>query len=284
MSWLLLVSLVWAFSFGLIKGRLAGVDPALVALLRVAFALIVFLPVLRPRAVPLKDALLLAGIGAVQFGLMYVCYNAAFHSLQAYEVAVLTIFTPVLVALFDGLMGGHLRWQVLVAALCAVVGAAVIVVDKPLGAVSWSGILLVQGSNACFALGQVAWRRWRLARACVRDASVFAWLYAGAVAATLPFAWSNLRDVASLSSSHWQTLAYLGLVASGLCFFLWNFGATRTGPGALAVANNAKIPLGVACSIWVFGESGDPVRLIAGSVAIVAAGVLADRGSRRTAT
>ncbi len=281
MLWLLLVSLVWAFSFGLIKGRLADVDPGIVALLRVAFALIVFLPVFRPRAVPGRTGLLLAGIGAVQFGLMYVCYNAAFRSLAAYEVAVLTIFTPVFVTLLDGALGGRVRWQALVAALLAVAGAAVIVVDKPLAAVSWSGVLLVQASNACFALGQVAWRRWRMIQADVRDAAVFAWLYAGAVVAAFPFAWPHLGDITSLNTSHWQTLAYLGLVASGLCFFLWNFGAARTGPGSLAVANNAKIPMGVACSIWVFGESGDPARLIAGSAAIVVAGLLADRGARR---
>jgi drug/metabolite transporter (DMT)-like permease len=38
MSLLLIVSLIWAFSFGLIKGRLAGLDPTAVAVLRLALA------------------------------------------------------------------------------------------------------------------------------------------------------------------------------------------------------------------------------------------------------
>jgi drug/metabolite transporter (DMT)-like permease len=52
-------------------------------------------------------------------------------------------------------------------------------------------------------------------------------------------------------------LLYLGLIASGLGFFLWNRGATRVDAGTLAVMNNAKIPLAVACSLLFFGESPD---------------------------
>ncbi|MBE2215260.1 MAG: EamA family transporter [Opitutaceae bacterium] len=282
MIWLLLVSLVWAFSFGLIKGRLAGVDPALVALVRVALACAVFLPAFRPRGLRPRDVVALTGIGAVQFGLMYVCYNAAFQtSLKAYEVAALTIFTPIFVALFDGAWAR--RWSAgsLGAAALAVLGAGVIVIDKPLAAVSWPGVALVQGSNIAFALGQIAWRRWRAGGPAVREAEVFALPYFGAVLATLPFAAPALGALPALTTSHWTTLAYLGVIASGGCFFLWNFGATRTTPASLAVANNIKIPLSVACSIWVFGESGDARRLLIGGLAIVGAGWLAEWTSRR---
>ena len=161
MAWLLIVSFVWAFSFGLIKGRLTGVDPALVSLVRVGLAFFVFAPLLRPRLLPPRAALLLAGIGAVQFGLMYVCYIAAFQTLAAYEVAALTIFTPIFVAIADAAVSRHLRALTWAAAALAVLGAGVIVVDKPLAAISWAGVLLVQGSNLCFAAGQIAWRHWQ---------------------------------------------------------------------------------------------------------------------------
>ena len=36
-------------------------------------------------------------IGAIQFGLMYLAYLAAFHSLAAYQIALLTIVTPIFV-------------------------------------------------------------------------------------------------------------------------------------------------------------------------------------------
>src|SRR5690606_21460219 len=101
MSLLLIVSLVWAFSFGLIKGRLGGLDPAGVAVVRLAFATMVFLPLLRLRALPGLAALRFAAIGAMQFGAMYVFYLRAFAHLQAHEVALFTIFTPIYIALFD---------------------------------------------------------------------------------------------------------------------------------------------------------------------------------------
>lgn len=281
MPWLLLVSLIWAFSFGLIKGRLTGVDPALVSFVRMALALLVFVPLLRPRGLRTGEMVGLAAIGAVQFGLMYVCYIAAFATLKAYEVAALTIFTPVFVALLDAAATRRLALAPIAAALLAVAGAGVIVIDKPLAEVSWRGVLLVQASNLCFALGQVAWRRWRIRRPDTPEAGVFALPCLGAVLVTGLLAAPALPSLATLGAEAWLTLVYLGLVASGAGFFLWNYGASRTDAGSLAVANNIKIPLAVACAILLFGESGDPARLAWGGAIIVAAGLLADRAARR---
>src|SRR5258707_830892 len=99
MSLLIVVSLIWAFSFGLIKGRLAGLDSAFISAARLGLALFVFLPLLRLRGLAVRTALTLVGIGAVQFGVMYLAYNASFRFLRAYEVALLTISTPILVTL-----------------------------------------------------------------------------------------------------------------------------------------------------------------------------------------
>ena len=60
-----------------------------------------------------------------------------------------------------------------------------------------------------------------------------------------------------------RLLVYLGVLASGLCFFLWNIGATRVSAGTLAVMNNAKVPLGVACSLLFFGEHANLLTLAA---------------------
>jgi drug/metabolite transporter (DMT)-like permease len=68
------------------------------------------------------------------------------------------------------------------------------------------------------------------------------------------------------------TIIYLGAVASGACFFLWNVGSTRVNAGTLAAINNAKIPLGIACSLLLFGEKADVPRLLVGG-ALMACGV-----------
>lgn len=267
---LLIVSLVWAFSFGLIKRHLAGVDPAVVSGVRVAMALLVLLPFLRLRALAAGAAARLACIGALQFGVMYMTYIAAFSSLGAYEVAVLTILTPFWVCAFDDLFSRRLTVRPYLAAAFAVAGTAVIMVTKRPTGGAIEGVLLVQASNACFALGQVLYRRWHAtAPRDIRDRDVFAWLYVGAVLATLPFAApSAVGTLTALNVSQWLVLAYLGILAAGLCFFLWNTGATRVSAATLAVMNNLKVPLAVACSLLFFGEAADPVRLLIGGALI----------------
>lgn len=285
MPQLLLVSLIWAFSFGLVKHHLAGVDGAFLAAARVSLALVVFLPLLRPRALTAADVLRLIGIGALEFGLMYVAYLSSFATLQSYQVAVLAITTPIWVSLCADALDRRFRWQPFAAALLAVAGTAVIVAQKPLGRAEWGGLLLMQASNLCFALGQVFYRRWKLTRPTVRDRDVFAWLYLGAAVAAGAFAFAR-HGVAlpALNTNQWFVLLYLGVLASGLGFFLWNFGATRVGTGTLAVLNNAKTPLAVGVSLVVFGEQTDLRRLAIGGAVIVAATVFAERSAQSSGT
>jgi drug/metabolite transporter (DMT)-like permease len=59
------------------------------------------------------------------------------------------------------------------------------------------------------------------------------------------------------------SLLSLGVLASGLGFVVWNVGATRVTAGALAVMNNAKVPLAVAMALIFFGEQAHLPALLA---------------------
>ncbi len=264
MPLLLLVSLLWAFSFGLIKS-LSGIDAAFLSAARLALALLVFLPFLRLRGLAPHTAAALAGIGAVQFGLMYLAYNESFRFLQSHEIALFTLTTPVLVTLLADAFERTLRGRALLAALVAVAGAACIVVKTTPTAGTVTGVVLVQLSNAAFALGQVLYRRLRTREPALRDRDVFGLLYAGALAVALPVSLARTDFAAlPLTATNLGVLLYLGVIASGVGFFLWNLGATRVTAGTLAVMNNAKIPLAVAVSLLVFRENADVPRLLAG--------------------
>jgi drug/metabolite transporter (DMT)-like permease len=283
MTLLLLVSAIWAFSFGLNKG-LGPLDPTAVAVLRLALSLAVFAPFFRPRGLSAAQAFRLALVGAVQFGAMYVLYQRSYLHLHAYEVALFTITTPILVALIDAFVEKRWRARFFAAAGLSVAGAGV-VLWRSLGDSSiLTGFALVQLANLCFAGGQVGWRHERARLpAGMSDASVFALPYAGALVLALAVSlvstpWHSF----SAGPGQWATLAYLGVVASGLCFFLWNRGATQVNAGTLAVFNNAKIPLGVACSILVFGERADLGRLLAGGALMAIGAVVAGRRSDAT--
>jgi len=280
MSFLLLVSLLWAFSFGLIKHFLGGVDSAVVAAVRLVLSLVVFLPFWRPRIVAAGAAVQLVAIGAIQFGLMYLAYLAAFRSLAAYQIALLTIVTPIFVCLCDDICARRWRWQPWLAAGVAVGGAALIIARQAFGGVEWTGVLLIQASNLCFALGQVLYRRWKVQHV-DRDREVFAWLYLGAVLATVPLALVRVDGAAlALTPPQLAVLLYLGVLASGLGFFLWNLGATRVSTGTLAALNNAKTPLGIAVALLVFGEQTDLPRLLVGGGLILGAALFAERFPR----
>ena len=273
---LLSVSLLWAFSFGLIKGRLAGLDPVAVSAVRIAFAALVFLPFLRPRALPRRDVASLALIGAFQFGLMYVLYTTAFGYLKAHEVALATILTPVYVALLDAAVENRTRWRHLIAAMLAVLGAGALLWKNRTSDTIITGFLIVQGANLCFAAGQIAYKRIRpTLPAGLSDAAIFFWPCAGALVATGLAAsvmtnWSAFQPTAI----QWGVLAYLGTLASGVGFFLWNYGATRVNTGTLAVFNNAKVPLGVACSLIFFGEQPASILRLLVSLALLIVAVV----------
>lgn len=270
MQILLFVSLLWAFSPGLIKHFLSDLSSPLVATVRLGFTFLVFAAFLRLDVVAKRTAAWLAGIGAIQFGLMYLLYLQAFRHLQGHEVFLFTILTPLYVVLLDSAIDNKLVPRHAIAAVLSVIGAAVIIPRGVGTANVMLGFLFVQGANLCFAAGQVAYKRTRPALAHLPDTYLFAWLALGGFATTALIAIALVLDPngnTSLSAFRptgvqWLVLAFLGLVASGAGFFLWNLGLTRVNAGTLAVLNNAKIPLGVGVSLLVFREPSDLPRLL----------------------
>ncbi|HVP20379.1 MAG TPA: EamA family transporter [Anaerolineaceae bacterium] len=269
---LLIVSLIWAFSFSLIKDNLVSVDPNFVAFARLFVSLLVFLPFLRLKDLSRQVSWQLMIVGGIQYGLMYIAYNLSFHYLQAYEVALFTILTPFYVTLIDNLAQRHFSWLHGVTTLLAVTGAAVV---KLTGAVQndiFLGFMIVQVSNLSFAFGQIYYKRIMATSPQLSDRRVFALPYLGAVlltalSTTLFGGWASLQ----LGSKQIFSLIYLGVIASGLGFFLWNSGARKVNNGALAIFNNLKIPLAVAVSLLVFGESTNVPNLVAGALLMIIA-------------
>ena len=271
MAWLVAASLLFAFSFGLIKGQLAGVDPVAVSAGRLVLAAAAFAPVLARVPVPPGAAWRALLLGALQFGLMYMLYIASFAWLPAWLVAVFTIFTPVYVTLLADATARRFRPRHLLAAAAAVAGAGVIVLEGLPAGADWRGVLLVQGSNLCFAVGQLGFVRLQR-RAGGREAPLLAWMYQGAALLTLGAVVVRGGDVqAGWDGAALLTVAYLGLVPTAAGFYLWNRGAARTGTGRLAAANNLKVPLAVLVSWLVFGETADYGRVLAGLAVVTAA-------------
>lgn len=280
---LLLVSLLWAFSFGLIKGGLSDLPAAAVAFIRLAFSLAVFAPFLRLRNLRPSDAFRLMLTGAVQYGLMYVAYMYAFRYLKAYEVALFTVFTPIYVAAIHDAFERHFCGRTLAAAGLAVGGGVIIKYTQLASPALWNGFFLMQAANLCFAFGQIFYRRTmdRLPEK-QSDLQVFGLLYLGAALVAALSACGTDWSAFTLTAKQAEILLYLGVVASGIAFFLWNLGARKVSAGALAVFNNLKIPLGILVSILCFHETADWPRLLGGGALMsVALAVNARSGAKR---
>lgn len=279
---LLAASLLWAFSFGLIKGELAMLSPVAVAAGRLLVAALAFLPFALRGRIPARARRDAAILGAVQFGLMYVLYVASFRWLAAWVVAVLTIFTPLYVLLLAGVPAGRPRARAAAAALLAVTGAGLVTVKGAPQDVAWPGVLLVQGSNLCFAWGQLRYRALRRDWP-AGDAGLLAWMYAGAAAVTalaLPVvAATGGSPLGGWTPRALLVLLYLGALPTAAGFYLWNRGAARARPGLLAAANNLKVPLAVVLSWLVFGERVAAGPALAGTVLLVAALLVAGGGA-----
>jgi len=276
MAFLLAVSILWALSFGLVP-QVSGLGAPFVAAVRTVLAAVVFLPLVRVRGLRPRDLLALAGVGALQFGIMYVLYLQSYRWLHPAEVALFTIFTPLFVTLIDALLVRRMSWLFLATAALAVAGTGICLwtsLGRP-GLVL--GFLLMQASNACFALGQVLYRR-LAPRTGKADHELMGVLYLGAVAVAVAMALPTVdwARVAQMTPRQLGVLVYLGAVASGLGFFLFNAGARRTDIGTLAIFNNAKIPLAILASALVFHDRVDWARLAAGGLVI--AGALALNG------
>jgi drug/metabolite transporter (DMT)-like permease len=264
--YLLIVSIIWGFSFVLIKGMLVSLDSNFVSLIRMSLSFLLFLPFLRANCIIRSDRLRLMLIGGVQFGFMYVAYVASYHYLPAHVIALMTTTTPLFVTLFNDLFRRRLHGAFFLTALIAVAGGAIIQYPAQHLSASLYGVFLVQVSNAAFAFGQIAYKRLMDSRKLQHDREVFGFTYGGAVLVTGAFSTAtiHIHDI-RVNTVQWLALAYLGAIASGLCFFMWNRGARKVNEGTLATMNNLKIPLGVIASLIILGESTDYVKLLAGS-------------------
>ncbi|OEC36249.1 carboxylate/amino acid/amine transporter [Pseudomonas cuatrocienegasensis] len=272
MRYLLFVTLLWAFSFSLIGEYLAGqVDSYFAVLTRIIIAGLLFLPLTRWRGVEPRFIRGMLVIGALQFGVTYVCLYLSFSLLSVPEVLLFTVLTPLHVTLIEDTINRRFNPWALLAALVAVAGAVIIRYDQ-VSANFLLGFLLLQVANATFAAGQVFYKH-LLARhpSPLADYQRFGYFYLGALLVALP-AFLVFGNAARMPETvtQWGVLVWLGIAASGLGLYWWNKGASLVDGGTLAVMNNALVPAGLLVNLLLWNRDADLLRLALGGSVIIA--------------
>lgn len=253
MAYLIFVTILWAFSFPLIGHFISGqMDSFFAAFFRVFLAFLVFLPFLDFR---LKNTLKLAfmGIGALQIGIMYLFYYHSFLYLSVGEVALFTIFTPFYVSVVYDIFSMRFRTLYLISIALCVFGAFVI----KFGAINphfLKGFLLIQLANFAFGTGQSLYKvliEKQEKQGVFVQKAIFGYFHLGATLITAIAFFALGEWNLPQNSASWAVLIYLGVIASGAGYFLWNKGAVCVDSGVLAIMNNALIPCAIVANALI---------------------------------
>ena len=268
---LIVTTLLWAFSFSLFGEYLAGhVDSYFAVLVRVGLAALVFLPFLRTRGHGAKTLGLYMLVGAMQLGVMYMLSFRAYLYLTVSELLLFTVLTPLYITLIYDLMSRRrLRWGYAFSALLAVIGAGIIRYDRVTDHF-WTGLLLVQLSNISFAIGMVGYKRLMETRPMPQH-NAFAWFYLGALVVAC-IGWAALGNAHKMPETglQWGILVFLGVAASGLGYFMWNYGATQVDAGTLGIMNNMHVPAGLLVNFAIWHQPPNWPSFIIGALVILA--------------
>lgn len=271
MVFLIITTILWAFSFSLIGVYLSGqVDSVFSVLVRLILAALVFLPFLRWRGIRFSTLMLYMLVGMLQLGVMYLLCFQAYLYLSVPEFLLFTVMTPLYITfIYDVISGKKVRTGYLFSALLAIAGAAIIRYDK-VSDHFWFGLLLVQLANLCFAVGIVGYKRLQEVRPLPQH-TAFSWFYIGAVIiGVLAWClWGNPHKLPT-TSLQWGILIWLGVVASGLGYFMWNYGATQVDAGTLGIMNNMHVPAGLLVNLAIWHQHPHWPSFILGATVIFA--------------
>ena len=267
MIYLIIVSILWSFSFGIIKYGLSGVDSSYISFIRSLIALLFFSSIsiynIKKFALDLKLIL----IGALQFGFMYVFYIQSYVYLPAYLIATFTITTPI----FVGLASKYIAHQSIskngiYAISLVIIGSFLMRINFVNPFDYWVGFLLIQFANLFFASGQILFKEWKIKNDSTDILHNFSQMFLGATLITSLFYLFSASGSNQLSSENLFALIFLGLISTGLGFLFWNLGLLKVNNDKLAVMNNLIIPIAILNSYFIFGEQIDSSTFVPGMI------------------
>lgn len=270
MIFLIISTIIWAFSFSIIGNYLSSdIDPWSLSLIRVIISFLIFLPFIDLN-INKKRMVYIIGVGAIQIGFMYSFYLNAFSFISVEKILLFTIFTPIYVTIISDIFQKKIKKFFLFLSILSVIGSLIIrITDVQL--LDLKGFILIQGANFSFALGQVLYKRYIKNNSKLDyNLNEFGYFYFGAI---IIASLGSLIMIDSLSypksTTQWILVLWLGAIASGLGYYFWNRGSVLVNNGTLAVMNNLVIPLGLFIEIVFFSKLINITNYIIGALIIL---------------
>lgn len=271
----LLTIIIWSNTFVSSKILLHnGLSPAEIFAIRFALAYVAIIPFTHSKlwCDNLKDELLMLVLGATGGALYFLAENTALKYTGVSNVCLLVCSAPLLTALLARWFGKSEKMssRLITGSLIAFAGAALVIVED------WKHMQLKLLGDMLALCGALSWAVYQLIikRMCGKYSTVFITrkVFAYGLLTIAVFFVFNHPSFPLDSMLHpvvAGNLLFLGIIASGLCFWVWNIVIDHLG----AVATSAYIYLQpLFAAITASFVLGEPITgsVVAGAVLIIA--------------
>lgn len=271
----LLTIIIWSNTFVSSKILLHnGLSPAEIFAIRFALAYVAIIPFTHSKlwCDNLKDELLMLVLGATGGALYFLAENTALKYTGVSNVCLLVCSAPLLTALLARWFGKSEKMssRLITGSLIAFAGAALVIVED------WKHMQLKLLGDMLALCGALSWAVYQLIikRMCGKYSTVFITRKVFAyglltIAAFFVFNHPSFPLDSMLHPVVAGNLLFLGIIASGLCFWVWNIVIDHLG----AVATSAYIYLQpLFAAITASFVLGEPITgaVVAGAVLIIA--------------
>lgn len=265
------VALVWGMGFVVAKGAMAHFPPILLTAFRftvTACALVWLVPI--PRGA--WGRLFLASLvgSAIQFSLTFTGLNGLSAGVAALVVQTEVPFLVLLGAILLGEKPGARKWLGIAVAFggVALIGGQIHVRGE------WLSVMLVLGGAFTWALGQVMVRGLKG----LGGMAVTAWTAVFAAPQlflmSALFEHGQMQAIRDAGPGVWAAVLYLGLVMTGLGYFLWNSLILRHEVGRIAPYLLLLPLFTVLGGVAFLQEDPAPGRLLGGLVVLLGVGII----------
>jgi drug/metabolite transporter (DMT)-like permease len=279
---MLIVMVLWAANFIVVKSAVAVLPPVGFTFLRFCIASATLLLLLRWRegsiALPRRDFLAICGLGAIGFGLYQILWTTGLTTVPAGDSALLIASTPVLVSILAvAARSDVLTPAKLIGGLVSFLGVGLVIASGP--GLSLGGSIV---GEAITLLGAGCWSFYMafgapyLSRYSPLRTTTWATVAGTVVLAPIAVGQLASSSSASLTPSVLGAVLYSGFLAAGISNVVVQNGIRVVGPTRTAAYQFLVPALAVVLAALFLSE---PIRLgqVVGGLVIVG-GVLVTRG------
>jgi len=262
MRYLFIAIVIWGFAYNFSSNISAVVDNDFIALSRIFFATLLFLPFTKFIGLKKEFIVGLLYIGAIEVGAQYMFYYRIYDHISVAEALLFFATMPIFTTIFDDMFRKVVRPISFITAFIAIF-AAVVIRWNEISESFLIGMILVQLVNVTHSFGMIWYKYHTIKYSCedVPDHKIFFYLMSGGLIAS-SIIFMILGDPSDLpeNNSEWGMIVYLGVIVTGLSYVLLNKGAKMVSGATTGIFQNLSIPVGMLITFLFFDTGSiDPI-------------------------